>query len=123
MPPCPRSPRGDTFYTQNLGIPELREAIARYVSGMTQPGGLPVRADNVAVTASGMSALMLAVEALVDPGDRVVCVTPLWPNLTEIPRILGASVVRVALDFDADGWRLDVDRADLRADSGDARRA
>ncbi len=101
---------GDTFYTQNLGIPELREAIARYVSGMTQPGGLPVRADNIAVTASGMSALMLAVEALVDPGDRVVCVTPLWPNLTEIPRILGASVVRVALDFDADGWRLDVDR-------------
>jgi len=65
---------------------------------------------NVAVTASGMSALMLSVEALIDPGDRVVCVTPLWPNLTEIPKILGAEVVRVALSFGATGWTLDVDR-------------
>jgi len=99
---------GDTFYTQNFGIPELREAIARYVSRLQPPGAAGVSADNVAVTASGMSALMLTVEALVDPGDRVVCVTPLWPNLTEIPRILGAGVVRVALDFGPGGWRLNV---------------
>jgi len=99
---------GDTFYTQNFGIPELREAIAGYLSRLQQPGGARIGADNIAVTASGMSALMLAVEALVNPGDRVVCVTPLWPNLTEIPKILGADVVRVALDFGPDGWALDV---------------
>ena len=97
---------GETFYTQNFGIPELREAIGRYVSRLHRP--LPT--DNVAVTASGMSALMLCVEALVDPGDRVVCVTPLWPNLTEIPKILGAEVIRVALEFGERGWRLDVGR-------------
>ena len=97
---------GDTFYTQNFGIPELRAAIAGYVSRWHAP----VAADSVAVTASGMSALMLSVEALIDPGDRVVCVTPLWPNLTEIPRILGADVVRVALSFGEHGWTLDVDR-------------
>jgi aspartate/methionine/tyrosine aminotransferase len=57
-----------------------------------------------------MSALMLTVEALVSPGDRVVCVTPLWPNLTEIPKVLGAEVVRFSLDFDDAGWQLDVDR-------------
>src|SRR5271170_1425534 len=57
-----------------------------------------------------MSALMLSIEALVDPGDRVVCVTPLWPNLTEIPKILGAEVVRVALKFGREGWQLDIDR-------------
>jgi len=97
---------GETFYTQNFGIPELREAIAGYVSRWHQK----VAAANIAVTASGMSALMLSVEALIDPGDRVVCVTPLWPNLTEIPKILGAEVVRLALSFGADGWTLDVDR-------------
>ena len=97
---------GETFYTQNFGIPELREAIAGYVSRWHQK----VAAANIAVTASGMSALMLSVEALIDPGDRVVCVTPLWPNLTEIPKILGAGVVRLALSFGADGWTLDVDR-------------
>ncbi len=56
-----------------------------------------------------MSALMLTVEALVAPGDRVVEVTPLWPNLVEIPKILSANVVCVPLAFTAAGWTLDVD--------------
>ncbi len=97
---------GETFYSQNFGIPEIRDAIATYVSrlhGAVTPG-------KIATTASGMSALMLTVEALVGYGDRVVCVTPLWPNLTEIPKILGADVVRHALDFGAHGWTLDVER-------------
>jgi aspartate/methionine/tyrosine aminotransferase len=97
---------GETFYTLNFGIAELRAAIAAYVSRLHRP----IAVEQVAVTASGMSALMLTIEALVDPGSRVVCVTPLWPNLTEIPRILGAEVVRVALQFGPGGWRLDVDR-------------
>src|SRR6185436_8522933 len=69
--------RGETFYTQNFGIPELRDAIAAYASRLHGS----VDSGRVAVTASGMSALMLAVEALVSPGDRVVVVTPMWPNL------------------------------------------
>jgi len=97
---------GETFYTQNLGIPELREAIAGYVTSRH----CPVAAGQVAVTSSGMSALMLTLEALVDPGDRVVCVTPVWPNLTESPRILGAEVVRVGLRFGEKGWQLDLER-------------
>ena len=97
---------GETFYTLNFGIPELREAIATYVSRLHRPVE-PVR---IAVTASGMSALMLTVEALVNHGDRVVCITPLWPNLTEIPKILGAEVVRVPLEFHRAGWKLDLDQ-------------
>jgi len=97
---------GETFYTLNFGIPELREAIAAYVSRLHRP----IDAGKIAVTASGMSALMLTVEALVNHGDRVVCVTPLWPNLTEIPKILGAEVVRVPLEFGREGWKLDADR-------------
>ncbi|MFO1315843.1 MAG: pyridoxal phosphate-dependent aminotransferase [Burkholderiales bacterium] len=98
--------RGETFYTQNFGIPELREAIAAYVAALHRP----TAAANVAVTASGMSALMLVVEALVAPGDRVVVVTPMWPNLVEIPKIMSADVVCVPLAFGAGQWRLDVDR-------------
>ena len=97
---------GETFYTQNFGIPELRDALAGYLSRLHRP----ISADRIAVTASGMSALMLTAQALINPGDRVVCVTPLWPNLTEIPKILGAQVTRVALGFDRGGWTLDVDR-------------
>ena len=95
---------GETFYSPNFGIPELRDGIAAYVSRLHRA----VAPGNVAVTASGMSALMLTVEALVGPGDRVVCVTPLWPNLTEIPKVLGAEVVRQPLAFGPGGWTLDV---------------
>src|SRR5262245_5863686 len=97
---------GETFYTPNFGLPELREAIAGYLTRRHRP----VDPGGVAVTSSGVSALMLAAQALVAPGDRVVCVTPLWPNLTEIPRILGAEVVRVGLRFGREGWTLDLDR-------------
>jgi aspartate/methionine/tyrosine aminotransferase len=51
------------------------------------------------VTSAGVNALMLATQLLVDPGERVVEVVPLWPNLQEIPRILGAHVETVALEF------------------------
>jgi aspartate/methionine/tyrosine aminotransferase len=96
---------GETFYTQNLGLPELRAAIAAYVTRLHRP--TPV--ERIAVTSSGLSALMIATQAVVGPGDRVVEVTPLWPNLVEIPKILGADVTTVALRFSPQGWSLDVD--------------
>jgi aspartate/methionine/tyrosine aminotransferase len=40
----------------------------------------------------------------------VVEVVPLWPNLQEIPKILGATVATVPLQFSASGWKLDVQR-------------
>ena len=45
----------------------------------------------------GVNALMLAVQALVDAGDEVVAVTPVWPNLTAQPLIMGARLKRVSL--------------------------
>lgn len=96
---------GETFYNQNLGIPELRDALAGYTArlhGACAP-------DNIAVTNSGMNALMLCFQALISPGDRVVAVTPLWPNLIEGPKILSADMHAVPLHFDAQfGWRLDL---------------
>lgn len=97
---------GDTFYSHNLGLPELRAAIAAYVSGL-HPAVGPGR---IAVTSSGVSALMLAMQALAGAGDEVVAVVPVWPNLTAQPAILGATVKRVSLKVHADGaWRLDLD--------------
>ncbi|MEB0010712.1 pyridoxal phosphate-dependent aminotransferase [Glaciimonas sp. Gout2] len=94
---------GDTFYTSNYGIPPLREALAGYLSALHQP----LDASRVAVTSSGVSALMLLSQLILSPGDRVVAVTPLWPNVVEIPKILGAEVVRVPLQF-GEVWDLDI---------------
>jgi aspartate/methionine/tyrosine aminotransferase len=103
--------RGETFYSHNLGLPELRETIALYLSALHSNAALPIVTDNIAVTSSGVNALSLAAQALVNPGDHVVCVTPLWPNLVEIPKILSANVQCVALEFNETyGWQLNLDR-------------
>lgn len=96
--------RGETFYAHNLGLPELRAAIARYTSSL-HPA---VDASRIAVTSGGVSALMLAVQALVDAGNEVVAVTPVWPNLTAQPAILGATVRTVPLVPVQGEWTLDL---------------
>ena len=95
---------GEVFYTHNLGIPDLREALARYISRLHTG----IDPEEVAITSAGVNALMLASQLLIEPGDRVVEVVPLWPNLQEIPKILGARVHTVSLRFDPAGWKLDL---------------
>jgi aspartate/methionine/tyrosine aminotransferase len=94
---------GETFYSENLGRPYLRRAIAAYVAGLH---GQPVAPERIAVTASGDSALMLASQLLLAPGDRVVAVTPLWPNAVEIPKIVSAQVQCVSLEVREGRWAL-----------------
>ena len=97
--------RGETFYSHNLGLPELRAQIAAYASGLHGT----IDADRIAVTSSGVTALMLAMQMLVGAGDEVVAVVPVWPNLTAQPVILGAHVTRVALRPRGGLWQLDID--------------
>jgi len=96
---------GETFYAHNLGLPELRAAIAGYVGSLHRPLG----SERIAVTSSGVNALMLAMQTLVGAGDEVIAVVPVWPNLTAQPEILGARVTRVSLRPEAGAWRLDLD--------------
>jgi aspartate/methionine/tyrosine aminotransferase len=97
--------RGETFYAHNLGLVELRAAIAGYMSAR-HPAVTP---DRIAVTSGGVNALMLAVQALVDAGDEVVAVTPVWPNLVAQPEIMGARVRCVSLKPQDGAWVLDMD--------------
>jgi aspartate/methionine/tyrosine aminotransferase len=53
---------------------------------------------------------MVASQLLIDPGDRVVQVTPLWPNLQEIPKILERDGEAVPLQFSSSGWKLPLQR-------------
>jgi aspartate/methionine/tyrosine aminotransferase len=98
---------GDTFYQPNPGIPELRTALADYMNRLY---GTRLTPHNVIVSASGMNALMLVMQSLVDPGDVVVTTTPAWPNLPAVPRILTGAIREVPLSPGNAGWRLDLDR-------------
>lgn len=95
---------GETFYSHNLGLPELREALAAYLSDLHAA----VAPERIAVTSSGVSALMIASQLLVGPGDEVVAVVPVWPNVTAQPAILGAQVRRVSLQVRDGAWVLDL---------------
>ncbi len=99
---------GETFYAHNLGLAELREAIAAYCSKLRCEGAATVGGDRIAVTSGGVNALMLAVQAVVNAGDEVVAVTPVWPNLTAQPAIMGAQVRCVSLKPVAGRWQLDM---------------
>lgn len=100
--------QGETFYSHNLGLPELRAAIAAHVSrlhGAQQAIGM----ERIAVTSGGVNALMLAMQALVEAGDEVVAVTPVWPNLTAQPLIMGTHLRCVPLQPVDGAWTLDLD--------------
>jgi len=98
---------GRTYYTHNLGRPDLRETLSRYLTGLH---GAPIAADRVAVTSAGVNALMLAAQLVISPGDRTVVAGPIWPNVVEIPKILSGRVEVVPVEAGQGRWRLDMDR-------------
>ncbi len=98
---------GETFYTHNLGLSELRAAVAVYMSRLHGPIG----PERIAITSGGVNALMLGCQALIDAGDEVVAIAPVWPNLPAQALIMGAQLRTVALAPDQAGrWQLDLDR-------------
>ena len=98
---------GETFYAHNLGLPELRQAIA---AEMQQRHGAGIGVERIAVTSGGVNALMLAMQALLNPGEQVVVVTPVWPNLTSQPVILGADLRTVCLEPQHGRWTLPMEK-------------
>lgn len=97
---------GLTFYEPNAGIPALRTAISAYMNRLYDT---TFDADNIIITASGMSALALACQCVMAHGAKIVIPSPVWPNLPSVPEILGAKVVRVPIRSREDQWHLDLD--------------
>jgi len=99
---------GFTFYTENAGLPSLRQGIARYYREMHGVELDP--AGEIVVTASGVQALNLGIRCVLDPGDEALVLTPAWPNgaanvamanatPVEVPHVL--TVDRYEVDFGA----------------------
>jgi aspartate/methionine/tyrosine aminotransferase len=99
--------RGETFYTWQRGIPELREALARYHA---RQFGMGFSAENFFVTSGGMQAIQTIVQLIAGEGDEIVLPTPAWPNYAGALRVLGSKPVEVAMSFRNGRWMLDLDR-------------
>jgi len=98
---------GDTFYTHKRGIPELRTALADYHRDLY---GVEIADSRIAITSSGMNAMMLIVQTLVSVGDNIVCVTPVWPNIFAAIQIQGGIARHVPMTGTDHGWELDLQR-------------
>jgi len=92
-------------YGEITGSPGLRAAIAALY-------GERIGAGNVLVANGAIGAIFLALFALVEPGDTVVCVKPTYQQLFSVPAALGATVKALRLR-ESDGYLPDID--DLRA--------
>jgi aspartate/methionine/tyrosine aminotransferase len=98
---------GETFYTWQKGIPDLRQALARYYQ---RHFGKHFSEDEFIVTGSGMHAIQLALAAVAGKGDEVVYLSPSWPNFPAAAELAGASAVPVMLDRSDNGWSCDVEK-------------
>jgi aspartate/methionine/tyrosine aminotransferase len=98
---------GETFYTWQRGIPELRAALAAYHARLY---GRAFQTEEFFVTGSGMQAIQIALAMTVGAGEEVVIPTPTWPNAAAATGILGARAVEVPMQYADTGWTLDFDR-------------
>ena len=94
---------GRTFYSDNRGLPELRQALIGYHRRLY---GVVIADERVTFTFSGMNAVMQVAQATLTAGDNAVAITPSWPNVMRAMQINGAAVREVALRRDQDGWHL-----------------
>jgi len=98
---------GETFYTYQRGLPDLREALSAYSSRLYDRD-LP--AERFFVTGSGMHAIHMALAATTGAGDEAIYFGPAWPNFAAAAGLAGARAVEVALDYSEAGWTLDLDK-------------
>lgn len=102
---------GETFYTWQKGIPEVRQALARYYE---RHFGRSFAPEEFILTGSGMHAIQLAIDAVAGKGDEVIYLSPAWPNFAAAAGISGAVPVPVVLDLTDNGgswgWSCDVEK-------------
>ena len=99
---------GHTRYPDVRGLPELRQALADYLTGLHAH---PVTETRIQVAASGMAAVAVALAATVRAGQRVLMHSPAWPNVGNAVRLRGAELIEMPLDRVEDGgFRMDLDR-------------
>jgi aspartate/methionine/tyrosine aminotransferase len=95
---------GWTKYGPTGGLPELREAIARYVA---RTRTVAVGPDNVCVVPGGKPIMFFIMLALLEPGDEVIHPDPSFPIYESVIRFLGATPVSVPL-LESRGFSFDL---------------
>jgi hypothetical protein len=97
---------GYTFYTENAGLPGLRQAVAEKYRELHGVGLDP--STEILITASGVQALNVSIRCAVDPGDEAIVLTPNWPNASAIVNLYAGTAREVPLAWDGRRYTLDL---------------
>lgn len=97
---------GFTKYTTTTGIPELKDAI---VAKLARDNGIEVHAQQVVVSCGAKHSVFNALNALLDPGDEALILTPFWMTYADQVRLCAAEPVLVPTD-PRNGFQPDLDR-------------
>lgn len=90
--------KGELFYTPALGIPELRETIARFYR---DHHGVSVSPSRIVITSGSSGALLLAIATLVNPGDQILLADPGYPANRHFVRMMEGEAVGVPVGPDS----------------------
>ena len=85
---------GYTHYTPSAGMPELRQAVADYISKTRK---LDVKPEEVVITPGGKPIMFFSILALVNPGDEVLYPNPGFPIYESLINFVGAKPVPIQL--------------------------
>jgi len=102
--------KGFTRYPPNIGLPELRTAIARTLSLLSN--GRPVNPDHMVVSSGSKQSLFNTCFTLFGPGQRVLIPGPAWVSYPQIVHLSRAEPILVPGDIE---WGMKVSVRDLDA--------
>jgi aspartate aminotransferase len=87
--------RGETHYAPSNGIPELLTAISEKITGENKFACKP---DQVIVACGAKDAIYEGMEAVLNPGDEVILLTPAWVSYEPCVQMAGGKVMKHAVD-------------------------
>ena len=102
---CRALEEGVTFYSENAGLPGLRQDLAAYYRRLH--GAELDPETEIVITASGVQALNLTIRCAIDPGDEAVLLTPAWPNATSTVLMDNGTPHEIPLQFQSGRYRVD----------------
>ena len=102
---------GKTFYAAGRGILPLREAIQAF---HRRTKDVEIGLERVTVPGAAMLCIVTALQCVVETGDNIVVVSPVWPFIFQAGEIAGAETrfVRLEANWHAERphWHLDLDK-------------
>jgi aspartate aminotransferase/aminotransferase len=101
---CRALREGMTRYIPNMGLPPLRQAIARFFETST---GVPTTSDQILVTHGAILSLATTWHLLIDEGDEVLIPDPGWPNYSMLTKLLKGIPIHYQLSPEA-GFQPDI---------------